>query len=380
MYRKMVLVRRFEERAGQQYGLGKIAGFCHLYIGQEAVAAGATVASHPDDYMIAAYREHGHALARGADPRMVMAELFGRHTGYSKGKGGSMHLFDVEHYFFGGYGIVGGQIPLATGIGFASRYRDEGRVVLCFFGEAAANQGSFHESLNMASKWKLPVLYLCENNRYGMGTLITRVAAVAEIYKRAAGYAMRGEQVDGMDAVEVFEAVAECAGHCRAGKGPVLLEANTYRFRGHSMADPATYRDRQEVEEERKRDPVPKLRQHILESGTGSPEQLDAIDREERARVDAAVKFADQSPEPPLEELRADTFVAEGEEDVRPRARVLGAHVAWPEYPASFEVTWELEPRATTTAEQKATDESRVEERRTETAQSVLAQPDGEAR
>ena len=348
MYRKMVLLRRFEERAGQQYGLGKIAGFCHLYIGQEAVAVGATQALRPDDYVIASYREHGHALARDADPRMVMAELFGRTTGYSKGKGGSMHLFDIEHHFYGGYGIVGGQIPLATGQSFASRYRGEDRVTVCFFGEAAANQGSFHESLNMASKWKLPVIYLCENNRYGMGTAIIRVAAVAEIYKRAAGFAMRGEQVDGMDVLAVHDAVSDCAEYCRAGKGPVLLEARTYRFRGHSMADPATYRLKTEVEGERRNDPIPKLREHILKSGMGTAADLEAIEEEVKGICDRAVQFADESPEPSLDELWRDTLVVEGEEDVKPRERVLGVKVPWPSYPSGqeLEVTWEIEPEA----------------------------------
>src|SRR5262245_46859780 len=267
MYRKMVLIRRFEERSAQQYGLGKIAGFSHLYIGQEAVAVGATEAVRPTDYILTAYRDHGQALARDSDPGMVMAELFGRGTGYSKGKGGSMHLFDIEHHFYGGYGIVGGQIPLATGMAYASRYRNDGRATVCFFGEAAANQGSFHESLNMASKWKLPVIYLCENNRYGMGTAITRVAAVPQIAKRSAGYAMRGEQVDGMDVLKMHEMVSDCAEYCRSGKGPVLLEALTYRFRGHSVVDPATYRSKQEVEEERKGDPIPKLRDHVVSKG-----------------------------------------------------------------------------------------------------------------
>jgi pyruvate dehydrogenase E1 component alpha subunit len=347
MYRKMVLIRRFEERAAQQYGLGKIAGFCHLYIGQEAVAVGADEAIRPDDYMLAAYREHGHALARGADPRMVMAELFGRGTGYSKGKGGSMHIFDVEHHFYGGYGIVGGQIPLGTGMGFASRYRGEDRVTLCFFGEAAANQGSFHESLNMASKWKLPVIYICENNRYGMGTAINRVAAVAEIYKRAPAYAMKGEQVDGMDVLKVHEAVTECVEYCRAGKGPVLLEARTYRFRGHSMADPATYRQKTEVEDERKNDPIPKLREHILKKKASTEAELDAIDAEEKKRCDEAVKFADESPEPSLDELWKDTICEPGEPDVRPRERVFGEKVTWPTYPSGQElkVTWEIEPK-----------------------------------
>lgn len=356
MYRKMALIRRFEERAGQQYGLGKIAGFCHLYIGQEAVAVGVTEALRPDDYMIAAYREHGHALAREADPGMVMAELFGRTGGYSKGKGGSMHIFDIEHHFYGGYGIVGGQIPLATGQAFASRYRNEDRVTVCFFGEAAANQGSFHESLNMASKWKLPVIYLCENNRYGMGTAITRVAAVADIYKRAAGYAMRGEVVDGMDVLKVHEMVSDCAEYCRAGKGPVLLEAKTYRFRGHSMADPATYRQKSEVEDERKNDPIPKLHDFILKKKLASEDELNALDAEAKRLSDEAVKFADQSPEPSLEELWRDTIVEPGEEDVKPRERVLGQKVNWPSYPSGQElkVTWDLEPREAAATEKKA--------------------------
>ncbi len=364
MYRKMVLLRRFEERAGQQYGLGKIAGFCHLYIGQEAVAVGANEAIRPDDYMLAAYREHGHALARGSDPGMVMAELFGRTGGYSKGKGGSMHIFDIEHHFYGGYGIVGGQIPLATGMAYASRYRNEDRVTLCFFGEAAANQGSFHESLNMASKWKLPVIYICENNRYGMGTAISRTAAVPEIYKRASAYAMRGEKVDGMDAVKVFEMVSDCAAYCREGKGPVLLEANTYRFRGHSMADPATYRQKTEVEEERKNDPIPKIKELLLAKKYIAESELEAIDAEVKQIVDAAVKFADESPEPSLDELWRDTIVEEGEEDVKPRTRVLGVPVQWPSYPSgqTLQVTWELEPKQPSSGDEKAQAASRMEE------------------
>ena len=346
MYRRMYLVRRFEEKAGQMYGMGKIAGFCHLYIGQEAVAVGAVEACRPDDYMIAAYREHGHALARGADPGMVMAELYGRTGGYSKGKGGSMHIFDIEHHFYGGYGIVGGQIPLATGMGFASKYRNEDRVTVCFFGEAAANQGAFHESLNMASKWKLPVIYLVENNRYGMGTAIDRVAAVPAIAQRASAYAMRGEQADGMDVLKFYEAVKDCAEYCRSGKGPVILEALTYRFRGHSMADPATYRQKAEVEEERRNDPLPKLADFALKHKV-TQEELSAIEAEVKHQVDEAVKFAEASPEPSLEELWRDTIVEEGEEDVKPRERVLGAKVDWPKWPGpkDFKVTWDLEPR-----------------------------------
>ncbi len=368
MYRKMFLVRRFEERAGQAYGQGKIAGFCHLYIGQEAVAVGANEAIRADDYMLSAYREHGHALARGADAGMVMAELFGRGAGYSKGKGGSMHIFDIEHHFYGGYGIVGGQIPLAAGMAFAARYRNEERVTLCFFGEAAANQGSFHETLNMASKWKLPVIYICENNRYGMGTAISRVAAVPEIHKRASAYAMRGEAMDGMDALAVFDAVKDCAEYARSGKGPVLLEANTYRFRGHSMADAASYRQKQEVEEERKNDPIPKLRAHLVKNRLATEAELDAIDAEVKQQVDAAVKFADEAPEPSTEELWRDTIVDEGEPDVHPRERVLGQKVPWPHYPSGQElkVTWELEPADAGEDGQVAAATSKAEESRTD--------------
>jgi len=350
MYRSMVLIRRFEERAAQQYGLGKIAGFCHLYIGQEAVAVGATEAIRPDDYVITAYRDHGQALARGADPGMVMAELFGRSTGYSKGKGGSMHLFDIEHHFYGGFAIVGAQIPLGTGLSFASRYRNEDRITVCLFGDAAANQGAFHESLNMASKWKLPIVYICENNRYGMGTDIARVSAEAEIAKRACAYAMRGEQVDGMDVLKVYEAVKECAEHARSGRGPVLLEAQTYRYRGHSMADPATYREKSEVESERKNDPIPRLRDYILRVKAASEPELDAIDAQIKKIVDEAVKFADASPEPSEDELWHDTIVEPGEPDVRPRERVLGEKVQWPSYPSGKElkVTWEIEPSGKT--------------------------------
>jgi pyruvate dehydrogenase E1 component alpha subunit len=347
MYRHMYLIRRFEERAAQAYTQGKINGFCHLYVGQEAVAVGVTEALRPNDYQISAYRDHGYPLTRGADPGMVMAELFGRSTGYCKGKGGSMHIFDIEHYILGGYGIVGGQIPLAAGTAFASKYRGEDRVTVCYFGEAAANQGSFHETLNMASKWALPVIFLCENNRYGMGTAFARVSPLPEVYKRASAYAMRGEHVDGMDVIKVYEAVKDCAAHCRAGKGPVLLEANTYRYRGHSMSDPATYRTKGEVELKRKDDPIPKLRQWAVENLKLPEADFEAIDAEVKAAVDAAVKFADQSPEPSLDELHTDIFVEPGEEDVRPRERVHGIKVEWPSYPngQTLKVTWDLEPR-----------------------------------
>ena len=347
MYRHMYLIRRFEERAAQAYTQGKINGFCHLYIGQEAVAVGVSEALRPNDYQISAYRDHGYPLTRGADPGMVMAELFGRATGYCKGKGGSMHIFDVEHYILGGYGIVGGQIPLAAGTAFASKYRGEDRVTVCYFGEAAANQGAFHETLNMASKWALPVIFLCENNRYGMGTAFARVSPLPEVYKRASAYAMRGEMVDGMDVIKVYDAVRDCAAHCRAGKGPVLLETNTYRYRGHSMSDAATYRTKAEVEQERKGDPIPKLRQYCVEQLKIPESEFEKIDAQVKATIDAAVKFADESPEPSLDELHEDVMVEPGEPDVKPRERVLGIKVDWPVWPGpkDYKVTWDLEPR-----------------------------------
>ncbi|MBK7860556.1 MAG: pyruvate dehydrogenase (acetyl-transferring) E1 component subunit alpha [Archangiaceae bacterium] len=349
MYRLMALLRRFEEKAGQAYGQKKIQGFCHLYIGQEAVAVGAQYALRPDDYMMTGYRDHAHPIARGADPGMIMAELFGRYGGYSKGRGGSMHLIDVEHHFYGGYGIVGGQIPLAAGMAFASKYRGEDRVAICFFGDAAANQGSFHETFNMAAKWKLPVIYVCENNRYGMGTDIARVSGEPEIYKRASAYRMRGEAVDGMDVLKMYDVVKDCADWCRAGKGPVLLEANTYRYRGHSMSDAATYRTKEEVEEERsKNDPIAKLREVLFKKKIATEASLEKLQEEINKACDDAVAFADQSPEPPMEELYGDILVEEGEPDAHPRERVLGAKdVKWPTYPKGDElkVTWDLEPR-----------------------------------
>ena len=350
MYRMMALLRRFEEKAGQAYGQKKIQGFCHLYIGQEAVAVGAQYALEPDDYMLTGYRDHAHPIARGADPRMIMAELFGRYGGYSKGRGGSMHLIDVEHHFYGGYGIVGGQIPLAAGMAYASKYRGEDRVTICFFGDAAANQGSFHETLNMAAKWKLPVIYVCENNRYGMGTDISRVSAEPEIHKRAAAYRMRGEAVDGMDVLQVYDTVKELADHCRAGKGPVLLEANTYRYRGHSMSDAATYRTKEEVEEERaKNDPIVRLREVLFKKKLATEADLEKLQEEINKQCDEAIAFAESSPEPPMEELYGDLWVEPGDPDEHPRARVLGASdVKWPSYPSGSElkVTWDLEPKA----------------------------------
>lgn len=308
MYRRMVLVRRFEERAGQQYGLGRIGGFCHLYIGQEAVGIGATAALRPDDYVIAGYREHGQALARDIPPGPIMAELFGKATGVVKGRGGSMHLFDATRNFLGGYGIVGGQIPLATGVGWAIRYRNEARCCLCFFGDAAVNQGSFHESLNLAGLWRLPVIYVIENNRYGMGTRVDLSTSIHDLYRRAEAYEVPGEAMDGMDAIDCWRVVRKAAGRARKGGGPTLIEARTYRFRGHSMADPATYRTKEEVDEERKRDPLPRLRERILAERLATESELATMEAEAKAKVDEAVRFAEQSPEPADEAIYDDVY------------------------------------------------------------------------
>jgi pyruvate dehydrogenase E1 component alpha subunit len=302
MFRRMSLIRRFEERVGQAYGMGKIAGFCHLYIGQEAVAVGGALALEASDYSIDGYREHGHALARGADPKRVMAELYGKKDGYAGGKGGSMHIFDVEHRFMGGYGIVGGQIPLATGFGWAHKYRKEKTVTLCFFGEAAVNQGAFHESLNMASLWKLPVIYCCENNRYGMGTPIATSSAVVDVSQRSSTFDIPGEWVDGMDCVAVWHAMRKAADRARKGEGPTLLEARCYRFRGHSMADPATYRTKDELEHEKGRDPLTLMKGHLDRAGVGDAE-LKEIDKHVAAQVDEAMKFADEADQPTDEDL-----------------------------------------------------------------------------
>lgn len=354
MYRKMVLARRFEEKAGQAYGQKKIQGFCHLYIGQEAVAVGVNEALKPTDWVMTGYRDHVHPLIRGADAGMLMAELFGRDGGYSKGKGGSMHFFDIEHGFYGGYGIVGGQIPLAAGMAFASKYRGEDRVTVCSFGDAAANQGALHETFNMAAKWKLPVLYVVENNRYGMGTDIARVSSEPDIHKRANAWRMRGEGVDGMDVLKVYETAKALIEWIRAGNGPVLLEAYTYRFRGHSMSDAATYRTKDEVEQEKQRDPILHLRAHLVKQKVATEAQLDAIDEEGKAIVEKALAFAEASPEPPLEDVYTHHLVEDGEGDEQPRARVLGAtDVKWPAFPEKFDVTWELEPRHEPDPQQK---------------------------
>jgi pyruvate dehydrogenase E1 component alpha subunit len=310
MLRRMLLIRRFEEKAAEAYALGKIGGFCHLYIGQEAVAVGCLSALREDDYAISSYREHGQALVRGIPPGVVMAELFGKATGCSKGKGGSMHLFDAGRRFMGGHGIVGSHIPLAAGIAFAVKYRGGDQVCVCFFGEAAVNIGAFHEALNMASVWKLPVIFLCENNRYGMGTAFERVAAVTDVVEHACSYDMAAEAVDGMNVLTVYDATRRAVERARKGGHPTLLEVRTYRYMGHSMSDPlhGVYRTKDEVEEQKKRDPITQLAEKLKEDKVLTQAALDALDSGVHAEVDAAVKFADESPDPDLAELYNDVL------------------------------------------------------------------------
>jgi len=309
LFRQMLLIRRFEEKAGEMYTMGKIGGFCHLYIGQEAVAVGAIAAIREDDYVIASYREHGQALAKGTDPRKVMAELFGKATGISRGKGGSMHIFDAEKNFLGGHAIVGGHIPVATGVGFAIKYEGKDQVVLCFFGDGAVSAGAFHESLNLAALWKLPVIYICENNFYGMGTAVTRAVAGQDLYLKSSAYDIPGELVDGMNVLEVWERVGKAVERARHEHIPTFIEARTYRFRGHSMSDPAHYRTKEEVNEQRKRDPILTFQKKLIDEGVLSEEKIQEIEKEIKAVVDDAVEFADKSPEPPLEWLYEDVYV-----------------------------------------------------------------------
>jgi pyruvate dehydrogenase E1 component alpha subunit len=311
MLRQLLLIRRFEEKAAEMYARQKIAGFLHLYIGEEAVAAGAINALNDDDQIVTHYRDHGHALARGVEPDRIMAELFGKDTGVSRGKGGSMHLFDAKRSFMGGYAIVGGHLPLACGLALANQRLRNGRIVLCIFGDGAVNQGAFHESLNLASVWKLPVLFLCENNFYGMGTDIRRVSAVIEVYKRAQVYAMPAEQVDGMDALAMYAATQRYARDIRSGKGPALLEAITYRFRGHSMADPEFYRSKEEVQRWRDLDPITVLRKKLEQDGTIDAAAFEALQREVEQVVDESVRFAEESPLPPPEALYSNVYYEE---------------------------------------------------------------------
>jgi pyruvate dehydrogenase E1 component alpha subunit len=303
-YRDMLLIRRFEEKAGQLYGMGFIGGFCHLYIGQEAVVVGMQMAAREGDQVITGYRDHGHMLATGMDPKGVMAELTGRRSGYSHGKGGSMHMFSKEKHFYGGHGIVGAQVPLGTGIAFANRYRDNGAVTLTYFGDGAANQGQVYESFNMAELWKLPVVYVIENNRYAMGTSVNRSSAQTDFSKRGASFNIPGEQVDGMDVRAVRAAGARAISFAREGKGPYILEMQTYRYRGHSMSDPAKYRSREEVQKMREEhDCIEMVRKRLLETWKMPEDELKAIDAKVRETVNEAAEFAQHDPEPDPAEL-----------------------------------------------------------------------------
>jgi len=307
LYRDMLLIRRFEEKAGQMYGMGLIGGFCHLYIGEEAVVVGVQSSIEPDDTVITSYREHGHMLACGMDPKGVMAELTGRRGGYSKGKGGSMHMFSREKNFFGGHGIVGAQVPIGTGLGFAHRYRANKRVCITYLGDGAVNQGQVYESFNMAALWKLPVVYVIENNRYGMGTAVSRSSASVDLFSRGAPFQIPGHQVDGMNVIAVRQAALEAIAYARSGKGPYILEMLTYRYRGHSMSDPAKYRSRDEVTRMRsEHDPIDQARQRLIDGGIADDNTLKAVDKEVKDLITAAADFAQQSPEPDPSELWTD--------------------------------------------------------------------------
>ncbi|MDB4884828.1 MAG: pyruvate dehydrogenase (acetyl-transferring) component, alpha subunit [Gemmatimonadetes bacterium] len=311
LLKSMLLQRRFEERTAEAYALGKIGGFCHLYIGQEAVSTGSISLLRPDDYIITTYRDHGQALARGMTPRSVMAELFGRQDGCSRGKGGSMHMFDRNLNFLGGHGIVGGHVPIAAGVGFAIKYRGGDQVIICFMGESVVNTGAFHEALNMAALWKLPCVFIIENNRYGMGTALERASAIHDIYERGAAYNMNRQQCDGQDVFAVREAVGQAIELARKEQHPTLLEIRTYRFMGHSMSDAVsgTYRTKAELEEYMKRDPIALLRTRMEEQGEITEEQLKQMDEEIKASVQDAWDFADASPELPIEALYEDVLV-----------------------------------------------------------------------
>ena len=303
LLRQMMLIRRFEEKAAEMYARGRIAGFLHLYIGQEAVGVGAEAATRPDDYVVSHYRDHGQALARGIEPNAVMAELFGKSTGVSKGRGGSMHLFDAKRRFMGGYAIVGSHLPLSCGLALANQRLKNGLIVLCFFGDGAVNEGEFHESLNLAAVWRLPVVFLCENNLYGMGTDIRRVSAVTDVYRRACAYNIQSDRVDGMDVIAVRDAARKAVEYAREGKGPYFLEAMTYRFRGHSMADPEFYREKEEVQKWRERDPISLFQRRLRDWGLLDDErQKQLADEIERVVADAQ-RFAEESPDPPVSEL-----------------------------------------------------------------------------
>ncbi len=308
LYRQMLLIRRFEEKCAESYNLGKIGGFCHLYIGQEAVGVGAISAIREDDYVVTSYREHGQALAKGISAKAIIAELFGKATGCSGGKGGSMHLFDTQLNFLGGHAIVGGQIPLGTGLAFASKYKGTDQVTLCFFGEAAVNQGAFHESLNMAQLWKVPCIYICENNRYGMGTSLERAMSIHDISQKACAYEIAAEFVDGMDVLAMRQATQRAVKRAREQCLPTLIEARTYRYMGHSMSDPGKYRTRAEIEKYQERDPLKLFRATLANHDILAEGDFAQMEDEIKVEVEAAVKFAEESPEPDPRELYTDVY------------------------------------------------------------------------
>jgi pyruvate dehydrogenase E1 component alpha subunit len=310
LYKDMLLIRRFEEKAGQLYGMGLIGGFCHLYIGQEAVVVGMQDCITPNDAVITSYRDHGHMIACGMDPKGIMAELTGRIGGFSKGKGGSMHMFSTEKHFYGGHGIVGAQVPLGTGIAFAHKYRGNGALSLVYFGDGSVNQGQVYEAFNMASLWQLPVIYIIENNEYAMGTSVKRSHSTTELFRRGEGFAIPGKQVDGMDVLAVREAGMEAVEYVRSGKGPFLLEMKTYRYRGHSMSDPAKYRSKEEVEKYKEQhDPIEGLKARMMRDNVANEDALKEIDKQIKLVVNEAADFAQNSPEPPESELWTDVLV-----------------------------------------------------------------------
>ena len=308
-YREMLLIRRFEEKAGQLYGMGLIGGFCHLYIGQEAVVVGLEAATKEGDKRITSYRDHGHMLACGMDPKGVMAELTGREGGYSGGKGGSMHMFSAEKHFYGGHGIVAAQVPLGAGLAFSDKYKGNDNVTFAYFGDGAANQGQIYETFNMAALWDLPVIFVIENNQYAMGTSQERSTSTPHLYPRGEAFGIKGEIVDGMNVLAVKEASEKAVAHCRAGKGPYVLEVKTYRYRGHSMSDPAKYRTREEVQKMREeRDPIEQVRSMLLTGKHATEDDLKAIDKDIKATVNESAEFAKESPEPHLDELWTDIY------------------------------------------------------------------------
>ncbi|MFN3382470.1 MAG: pyruvate dehydrogenase (acetyl-transferring) E1 component subunit alpha [Runella zeae] len=310
-YESMLLQRKFEEKAGQLYGQQKIRGFCHLYIGQEACSSGGVTALTKDDKWITAYRDHGIPLALGTDPKAIMAELYGKATGTTKGKGGSMHIFDKERNFVGGHGIVGAQIPLGAGIAFAEKYNKTQNLCICLFGDGAVRQGALHEAFNMAMTWKLPVIFVVENNGYAMGTSVTRTSNVTDLYTIGEAYDMPSEPVDGMDVEAVHEAVSRAAERARNGEGPTFLEFKTYRYRGHSMSDPQKYRTKEEVEEYKRRDPIETIKEKILANGIATEEEIAAIDAKVKQQVEESVKFAEESPWPDASEIYTDIYLQE---------------------------------------------------------------------